>query len=142
MAVLLWGLLVAAWSYTGHMWWQWELFAQQVHNLEIARSYQRQITAHRDALGRYPESLPRLIEDPWIEGEGHGQDRWGNDLLYSSGGDWFILVSFGRDGKPDGIDYWEQRSRLANDRGRVDICGKPNRDQVLTDLGFAQCCGK
>lgn len=67
-----------------------------------------------------------------------GKDRWGNAIHYESKGDRYVLVSFGRDGKPDGVDYWRLREQNTYRR----VCGDLDADYVVSDRGSHQGCGK
>jgi hypothetical protein len=62
--------------------------------------------------------------------------------MYQSRGTAFILVSFGRDNKPDGIDYWKMREINEQDSEKRLTCYHPNADQVISDLGIHRACFK
>lgn len=65
-------------------------------------------------------------------------DGWGNkiEIMYGDGG--FIMVSYGRDGKPDYGDYWS----LTSEAGYKNICGDWNADQIKTESRWIQICSK
>jgi len=73
-------------------------------------------------------------------------DAWGRPFVYGHDKERFILVGLGRDGLPDGSDYWEVRDtclfRSAQDIACARICGNPDADTLLSDRGRHRLCGK
>jgi len=59
------------------------------------------------------------------------RDTYDKPLFYEAKSDGFVLVSHGRDGEPDGTNYWKVRGDLAEDS----ICGHPDHDVVISDKG-------
>ena len=116
-------------------------YEQQIDNLERAKCYMRALDGYRTSHGRYPTRLPDVYTFLRRECDAElGIDIWGNSFGYESNGEQFVLVSFGRDGKPDSRDYWPYRSTPTTPPRR--ICGSPNMDQVMSDLGVHQACYK
>ena len=60
------------------------------------------------------------------------KDGWSHDLHYEHRPGAFILVSFGRDGQPDGIDYWN----LRDSESLEFFDPESGSDYVLSDLGW------
>ena len=65
-------------------------------------------------------------------------DGWGNPYHYEHRPGCFILVSYGSDEKPDGIDYWALREQNSNE----DIDGKFKADHLISDRGWHRVGGK
>lgn len=59
-------------------------------------------------------------------------------MLYLSDGRSFLLVAFGRDGLPDGTNYWAVLQR----ENPVLSCRGLNSDQFVSDRGSHRRCGK
>jgi hypothetical protein len=59
-----------------------------------------------------------------------------------SRGQSFVLVSYGRDGRSDHLDYWHLRELNDNSPRARNICFAWDADQVMSDRGFHRCCGK
>ena len=64
---------------------------------------------------------------------------WGHPVRYLQSDEHYLLVSLGRDGRPDFDDY---ASLILEVPREVDICLRWNADQILTDAGWHQRCGK
>jgi hypothetical protein len=114
---------------------------KQVQNLVLIREYEHGLEAHRARTGSYPVSLADAIQNQPVIGRPIpiGQDLWGNPMSYSRMADGFLLVSFGRDGKPDGTNYEQLRRE-----GKLDNapCHDVNADQIVSDRGEHRTCGK
>jgi len=95
---------------------------------------------HFDWAGTYPLNLIDSLDPSEIPGGiARGlplRDVWDHPLRYFSDGDIFLLVSVGRDGEPDGEEY----SELRQPGEPRDICGLPDRDVVVSDLGWHVAC--
>ena len=98
--------------------------------------------------GVYPESLDELCANT-KDGETINSydlklfckdklDQWGNQPFYQKRNAGFILVSYGSDGRPSGIDYWEIREKDT----MLSICGYTSADIVISDKGHHLTCGK
>ena len=76
------------------------------------------------------------------------RDGWGHEVLYLTDGRGFVIVSPGRDGKPDREGYEDLLASApapADQPGREgprDICGFFDADEVLTDRGWVAACGE
>ena len=114
---------------------------EQVGNLVQMRRYTYALDEYRKAHGRYPASLRITIteagtSDPELRGQ---LDRWGHKVLYQAGDQRFLLVSYGRDGKPDGTDYEALRARNGRDETP---CRDLDADIIFSDRGEHRTCGK
>ena len=117
------------------------LWATQVQNLIAGRSYVTIIDEYRDTSGVLPSSLSQLDLPAWAT-EDH-LDAWGRPFVYEVKSDGFVLVSYGRDGLPDGTDYWGIRDTSAQKgRSYQNICYEWDADQLFSDLGGHRACGK
>ena len=66
------------------------------------------------------------------------KDGWSNGYYYEHRVGAYILVSYGSDEKPDGIDYWDLRER----NNFEDISGNFKADIVISDLGWHRVGGQ
>ena len=98
----------------------------QVANLEHMRRYDLEIRSYWQAHGSFPRSFS-------------GLDSWGHPVSYVSDGTQYLLVSYGRGGRPDGSDYTAMRSigELRNEP-----CADVNADIIFADRGELRNCGK
>jgi hypothetical protein len=114
---------------------------KQVQNLVSVREYARGLEAYRARAGSYPSTLAEAIQSQPVFGHPIpvGLDLWGNPISYSRVADGFLLVSYGRDGKPDGTNYEQLRRE-----GKLDNapCRDVNADQIVSDRGEHRTCGK
>jgi hypothetical protein len=135
------------------------------------RAYERALAARWDDAGRFPASLDVHRLPSRYGSPPDFADEWGNPLRYESRGESYILVSYGRGGVPDGIDYWDIQaektapgkhcwdSRVYRDGQYVgteencfewdenyifpkNICGNWSADQVFSNRGEHIVCGK
>jgi hypothetical protein len=107
------------------------IFLHQVQNHVRCTAAEYWVKQQHTQTGSYPNVLrPDLVTD-----------AWGHPIQYTRLPDGYLIVSFGRDGKPDGSDYLALRS--AGDHPAGDsICGHPDADEVLSDKGWHRLCGK
>jgi len=97
---------------------------------------------YRKQNGQYPSSLRDAL--PGDSGDRSVNDRWENPYFYESSSEGFVLVSFGKHGEADFPDYWELRasspetgdSRLIE--GAINVLGRPEADQIVSDRGWYQ----
>ncbi|MEO8586681.1 MAG: hypothetical protein ABI584_11010 [Acidobacteriota bacterium] len=117
-------------------------FEDQINNLEAFKAYGRCLHEFRERAGAYPKALGEIQACFHYVNVRAGNDWWGNPVKYESDGARYVLLSFGRGGKPDGLDPW--RLREANDPSDAArlICGHPEADQAMSDLGFHRACFK
>jgi len=116
-----------------------ELYNIQVNNLEQSKFLYHELTKFKTAHGTYPFYLNDLPVDRGQRARGAVPvDYWGHPLYFEARNDSFILISFGRDGKPDGLDYWSLREKGED----VSICHDWDADQVMSDRWFHRECGK
>jgi hypothetical protein len=111
---------------------------KQIGNVVFFRFCSVELDRHYEAHGEYPLDLSELLHgESWFD----GKDRWGHPLLYLSDGTMYILVSTGRDGQPDGINYLAARMEEPPD-GPSRKCSTFDADQILSDRGWYRGCGK
>jgi hypothetical protein len=118
------------------------LWTSQIRNVELFKLYRAALDEYFEVHKVYPCALSEATANArWMDVR-RNLDQWGYAVHYESRGASFVLVSFGRGGRPDGLDYW--RLRELNDDSRVarDICFQWSADQVYSDRGFHRCCGK
>ena len=120
----------------------------QINNHLLAESVQYDIEAYRVRSGSYPDDLSKVFgKTP--------RDLWGSRFVYETDGNGYVLISRGWDWKADQEDYWALRGRLASQRAqggrsnasgwtdhRYVVCGDYAGDEVMTDVGWLQVCGK
>jgi hypothetical protein len=101
-------------------------FTKQVRTLVIGRDHVRELEALHRRDGQFPQQLPSPER----------VDGWGRRYGYSSDGQSFVLVGFGRDGRREASVIPSGKSPPTS------ICGSWDSDTVLTDLQEVQICGK
>lgn len=118
------------------------LHGMQIHNLEVGRRHLEALEAYRAREGRYPEGLAAVFAQVRIRQGRAGFDQWERPFYYEARDGGFVLVSCGRDGRRDPLDYWAVREEFGR-TGRIrKICGDWDADQVFTEKGMARVCGK
>jgi hypothetical protein len=129
-------------AYLGYMAWRTALRLKQVRNCADLQTLTFAVTAYREKTGRYPKSITEAVETtirpPNKRHFLSGTDAWGNPYLYKVNGDAFILVSFGRGGVTEHLDYWKGITR-PNDYARCEDLGA---DIFSNRSGIVRCCGK
>jgi hypothetical protein len=95
---------------------------------------------HHEWEGGYPLNLVDSLDPGRIPGGiAKGlplRDAWDHPLRYFSDGKIFLLVSVGRDGQPDDIEYYDLRQEGV----ARDVCHRPDADIVVSDLGWHVAC--
>ncbi len=137
VAIALIGLFWFGWVYPG------VLRAKQVRSLADMQIIWHHVEEHRERTGAYPRALHEVI--PGRLAAVLAADGWGGRWLYESDGDRFVLVSYGKDRKPDGTDYWALRESgptADQDWEAARIAGLWNADQVVSDRGWLREAGK
>lgn len=88
----------------------------------------------------FPQALSSAVAEYGLKGQMYAAltDNWGNPVVYESRSTAYILVSLGRDGQPDGIDYWNVRQ--ANQS--AEVCEDANADMIASDIQWHRFCGK
>lgn len=126
--------VVLGWAYRRQSLW-----GSQIRNLELFKSYSRALEEYRVDHGDYPEALVAVssgVSWPHVQA---GNDIWGHSVRYLQKDGHFVLVSTGKDGRSDFEDY----GRFLDAKpAQVDICLDWNADQILSDQGWHQVCGK
>jgi len=132
--------LIAAACFVG-----WKVyFEPTVHTLtqvgvftDLVR-YSHALDKHKLATGKFPLELSEATQH--LDGFS-AEDRWGTPFLYLSDGSFYVLISFGKGGQPDGDNYiarWDQEPTVGN----PPECEHPETDQFVTDRGWSRLCGK
>lgn len=106
---------------------------RQVHSLGLLEVLASKVAHYQKLTGSYPEQLRDAEPNP-----DRLQDGFGRPILYLSNGRNFLLVAFGRDGRPDGTNYWAVRQR----ENPVLACRGLDSDQFVSDRGWHRRCGK
>lgn len=113
-----------------------DLSGKQINDLILCRRYgsfaEDYYKAHRSFPLRLADAIPSTEKNKTLK------NAWGFPVHYESDGKYYILVSYGRDGKPDGLDC----AKLRITPGFTKICGEWDSDQVFSDLGQHRICGK
>jgi hypothetical protein len=139
--LLIVGLLVLGARYL------WTRLDGDTHTALVQRQNQERLEYYLDALekhhewaGTYPLNLVDSLDPGRIPGGvAKGlplRDAWDHPLRYFSDGKIFLLVSVGRDGKPDDIEYHDLRQEGV----ATDVCHQPEADIVVSDLGWHVAC--
>jgi hypothetical protein len=115
---------------------------RQVRNCADLQTLTFTIEAFREKTGRYPGSIAEAVTASGMNPGNKkyyswGHDAWGHAYLYVQRNDGFILVSYGRGGEPDGIDYWHQ---TIQEGGQA--CRRLSADIFANRSGVVRCCGK
>src|SRR5262249_1887527 len=98
---------------------------------------------YRSAHGEYPSYLVDLPADKGSRKTGDPPvDYWGHPIYFEVRNEKYLLLSFGRDGRPDGLDYWRLREQNDQRWSGVPVGYKWDADQVMSGLGFHRVCGK
>lgn len=111
---------------------------RQVRNHGDTQYLDALVQRYRKQSGRFPGLLSEIVATP---NQDRLRDAWGHEFHYETRGDAFVLVSFGRDGEPDGTDYWALRG-AGDHPDDWQICGEFDRDEVVSDVGYLRVCGK
>ena len=116
------------------------LTARQIVNHARSQAMHSYVLDYNRDHSRYPLTLEQAMP-PERKDSAHTTDAWGNAFFYQSDGSTFLLVSYGRDGTPDGSDYSAIR-KLGDHPPDYDICGAYDSDEVMSDNGWHRLCGK
>jgi hypothetical protein len=116
----------------------------QIPNFELMKTYVRGLEAYKQQQGFYPERLSDAVRERPVFGHPIeiGQDLWGHPLSYRRDGGMFLLVSFGRDGTPDGTDYGSLTPSTVWRQDEAKACKNPDADQVVSEKGWLRACAK
>jgi hypothetical protein len=136
-------LFVVSVVYVGYRVWRFLSVMKQHANAVNARLSESAISSYRAEHGRLPATL---VEAEYRKDRRVQFDEYGRAYLYEKQGEAFILVSYGRDGKPDGTDYWSLREQPMPEHpnfevGQYSICGHFDADMVISDRGVHRACG-
>ena len=119
-----------------------KLGEKQIQNLIQMRVYTSALDEFKKRHGKYPTSLDDAILESDLTHKDvflPKVDRWGHLVDYQSDGQQYLLVSFGRDGRPDGSDYAGLRRAGQLENGP---CRNPDADTIFSDRGELRNCGK
>lgn len=124
---------------------RFHLWGRQIQNLVKGREYVHHVRTYHDTFGRFPESLAEAVPAD-LRSRYDGRDAWGRPFLYEPRGGSFLLVSQGRDGRADVVDWWWIRDPCyavgTAPSVLTSICLAWDSDQVMSDLGEHRICGK
>jgi len=115
---------------------------RQVRNCADLQTLTFTVEAFHEKTGRYPHSIVEAVAASGMAPQNKkyfssSRDAWGNPYLYAQRADAFILVSYGRGGQPDGIDYWHQTVQEGGE-----LCRNLSADIFANRSGVVRCCGK
>jgi hypothetical protein len=119
------------------------LRGNQIANCTNLRIYGEALEEYRKVNGQYPARLVEAMQGRTSQLRFPvGQDAWGHALAYRTDGTSFIVMSLGRDGKPDGLDFWSLRLRPVQDSlAELRRCESFDADAMVTDReGSRPCC--
>jgi hypothetical protein len=122
--------------------------ARQVRTCADMQSYRAMLDAYHSKHSRFPDSLQDAVREGVAKEHQafflKAEDAWGHPLLYESqgSGSAYILVSYGLDGLPDGMEYWWLRTTYGERRYAPEACPTFNADIIASDLAFHRPCGK
>lgn len=119
------------------------LRGNQVMNCSNLQMYRAAVEGYRRLKGGYPRTLEEAVTATGVTPRKPiGQDVWGHELVYRAEGTAFIIVSLGKDGRSDGIDFWSLRSDPVKDwRSEERRCSDFNADAMVTaDDASRGCC--
>jgi hypothetical protein len=119
------GLSLSFMVYVG--WWLYA-FTKQINNFIRLSAYSEEVARLRDNAGALPAAF-----------DAH-KDFYGREVVYVHDDRHFMLVSYGSDGVPDGIDYAKFLDLPVGERR--DNCMVPSRDTVMIDGRIWQGCAK
>jgi hypothetical protein len=126
----------------GSFFYKMHFHQKQINNLILFQAYETALQDYYKNHAAYPATLSDIFPDVYHPNCSPGIDYWNHALLYEQRSSNYILVSYGRNGKPDGLDYWKMRDAVAQGGREEHICGRWNADQVLSDVGWVRVCGK
>ena len=119
--------------------------AQEGSHRDIA--IDKELAQFNAKYGHYPKSLDEFagkktelgLESckPCLRLAATKWDKWERKVHYEANDKGYVLVSYGEDGVPDGIDYWKVR----REHRKKTICGFPTHDIVISDHGRHYVCG-
>jgi hypothetical protein len=130
-------------AFLGYVAWQTALRLKQVRNCANLQTLTFLVESYRDKTGRYPASLAQAVaassmDPPNKRFFSSARDAWGHPYHYLVRGQAFILVSFGRDGVPDQLNYWNENAW----REGYAVCRNLSADIFANRSGVVRCCGK
>jgi len=102
---------------------------------------------YREKRGGYPKTFAEAIYAGRLNAEENaffrrGVDAWNHPLYYEGRKEGYVLVSFGRDGIPDGLNYWNVRESGADLNADLQACKDSRIDLIKSDKLFHRCCAK
>lgn len=116
-----------------------EALTQHQNTWNLAHGSWKSVLDYRQEHGRLPDTLtviPAIFQ----------RDAYGRPLVYQVRGEHFLLVSLGRDGKPDSGDQWvlaegpAHRISATPPGSYINNCARPEADSVVSDRGLHVGC--
>lgn len=127
--------------------WGYHLLSKlkQHENTVNASTIRHVARAYLEKEGRAASTLPELIDtgylpEHWANSDLAVTDAYGNPYVYQSRNDAFVLVSYGRGGEAELMDYWAIREEPVDIELGGPICGDYRADLVLSDRGIHRGC--
>lgn len=117
---------------------------QLQNGVRLARKLPAAIEGFRAERGRLPDTLAELsARKPDLARL--SRDVYDEPLHYDRRGEAFVLVSYGRDRRKDGDDYWKTRETAVMTRDAAPsrahfACRNPDADLVVSDRGLHHAC--
>lgn len=137
------GLFIAVKIVTG-LFGSFTLDHQVQNGLRLVRKISPAIERFQISRGRLPSSLAELsASSPDLEQL--AKDAYDEPLHYVARDEAFVLVSYGRNRRPDGSNYWSTRETRAVVRDTPIsrshfACRDPDADLVVSDRGLHNAC--
>jgi len=136
-------IAAALWVIVGVNVYLFLLRGRQVRTYADMRTIVNYLDQYSGSHGRFPTQLSLAL--PSDLRSYFGADAWGHPYFYEAHTDSFVLVSFGRDGKPDVTDYWSYRQTAPTyrqDPTSANVACLYDADQIVSDRGWHQAAGK
>jgi Sulfotransferase family len=118
-----------------------KLRAAQIKNCSHLAFCSQAVEQYAKVKGRYPESLPEALQFASSNAVPN-RDVWGNELIYRTDGQTFMIVSLGRDGEVDGPDPWELRTVPVDWQAEEQRCADFDADSIVVGGDRSRSCCK
>ena len=130
-------------AFLGYVGWQTVLRLKQVRNCANLQTLTFLVESYREKTGSYPASIALAVAASSMNPSNKrffssATDAWGHQYYYRVRGHAFILISFGRDGIPDQVNYWDENAS----REDYATCRSLGADIFANRSGVVRCCGK
>jgi hypothetical protein len=121
-----------------------KLRGDQVMNCSELGVHSEAVQRFHQSHGRYPASLEEAIQSSGFSTRnGAGRDIWGNQMIYQTDGNAFMIVSLGKDGRSDATDFWALVGTPVADWKAEEVrCGNPNAYAMVSGNNRTRACCK